>query len=154
MAQKRRITPIMVSSEASTAGQLPQMLQQTGPAPATPTGGDKMSQERQAEEAAKVLGPGRHVYVELRDDYNEVSWPRVSQTTEQPPRLCIPSASSCNIPSIARTYRQHLEVQLIVPMCLTFTLHAASEGAGSADQEHIKRRRTGSRSCWRFGIRR
>ena len=58
------------------------MLQQAGPAPATPTEGDKMSQEKQAEEATKVLGPGRHIYVELKDDYNEVSWPRVSRCTQ------------------------------------------------------------------------
>ena len=78
MAQKRRITPIMVSSEVSTAAKAPQLLQQAAPAPATPTEGTMMSQEEQAEEASKVLGPGRHIYVELKEDYNEVSWPKVS----------------------------------------------------------------------------
>ena len=79
MAQKRRITPIMVSSEVSTAGQLPLVLQQAGPASAMPTGGIMKNQGKQAEEAAKVLGPGRHMYVELKEDYNEVSWPRVRE---------------------------------------------------------------------------
>ena len=78
MAQKRRITPIMVSSEVSAAGKAPQCLHPAAPAPATPTELTKMSQEEQAEQALKVLGPGRHIYVELKEDYNEVSWPRVS----------------------------------------------------------------------------
>lgn len=56
------------------------MLQQAGPASTVPTGGIEMSQEKQAEEAAKVLGPGRYIYVELKGDYTEVSWPRVRKS--------------------------------------------------------------------------
>jgi len=79
MAQKRRITPIMVSSEVSTAAQVPQ-LQQAAPAQflARPTQSIAMSMQEQSDKAAKTLGPGRFIYVALNEDYNEINWPRVS----------------------------------------------------------------------------
>ncbi len=83
-----------------------------------------MSQERQAEEAAKILGPGRHICVELKDDYNEVSWPRVSRTTQQAPKALHPvgtalqdSLSSQNMQKACRSVPGTPDASDLHPAC-------------------------------------
>ena len=72
----RRIIPHLVSTEVSTAGQTPQ-LQQATITPPRPVQSVTLSLKDQAGEAAKVLGPGRHIYVELAPENTEVDWQKV-----------------------------------------------------------------------------
>lgn len=80
MAQKRRITPQLISTTASAAPQaafgaphdLPPVL-------SPPQAGQSraMSLKEQSEYAAKALGPGRRIYVELGPDTIDVNWHKV-----------------------------------------------------------------------------
>ena len=77
MAQKRRIVPQLVSTSVSAASQAPEK-QQEAFAPPKPVQNVTASLKEQSEYAAKCLGPGRHMYVELGPENTEVNWRRVS----------------------------------------------------------------------------
>ena len=77
MTQKRRIVPQLVSTSVSAASQAPEK-QQEAFAPPKPVQNVTASLREQSEYAAKCLGPGRHIYVELGSENTEVNWRRVS----------------------------------------------------------------------------
>ena len=77
MAQKRRIVPQLVSTSVSAASQAPEK-QQAAFAPPRPVQNVTASLKEQSEYAARCLGPGRHMHVELGPENTEVNWRRVS----------------------------------------------------------------------------
>ena len=80
MAQKRRITPQLINlgqpaAVTDSAHAAPALLPVLSPTTASETG--TLSLREQSEYAARVLGPGRRMYVELGPDTFEVNWQKV-----------------------------------------------------------------------------
>ena len=87
MAQKRRITPQLIAAGPPTeAQQDPSIFQPAlASAPAHQEQRLALSLKEQSEYAAKHLGPGRRIYVELGPDTYEVNWQKVLSA----PHMCM-----------------------------------------------------------------
>ena len=98
MAQKRRITAQLISTTPSSEAGLsltattPQANAQPIALTAPPK--SKMTLKEQAEYAAKHLGPGRRIYVQLKKDGNNVvSWKKVCMAN------CLPKCKFRTLPT-------------------------------------------------------
>ena len=77
MSQKRRITPQQIIVGQAAAPQQDPSVFQTALATVQAPQQKKLSLKEQSEYAAKHLGPGRRIYVELGPDNYEVNWQKV-----------------------------------------------------------------------------
>ena len=83
MGQKRRITPQLIAAEPPAGAQQDPSIFQPALASAPAQQGQRqpLSLKEQSEYAAKHLGPGRRIYVELGPDTYEVNWHKVLSAT-------------------------------------------------------------------------
>ncbi len=77
MSQKRRITPQQIVVGQAAAPQQDSSVFQPALASVPAPQQKKLSLKEQSEYAAKHLGPGRRIYVELGPDNYEVNWQKV-----------------------------------------------------------------------------